>query len=194
MKPIQGFKPQPQPEASEKLPVGAYIGIIKAAQTEETQWGPRLAIMLDVSEGEHTGFYKKQFDQSTFKGKKYKGILRLNIPEPGGQYEEIQRRTLESAIYAIEQSNSGYHWDWDENKLKGKAVGFVVRAFDWCTQDGRSGESTEIGKLVPVQDVREGNARPMKKRELKEKDKQRAIEHDNAIHQLEEASDEEIPF
>ena len=193
MKPINNFNPQPAAEASEKLPVGAYVGVIKNVQIEDTKWGQKLALMLDVSEGEYAGFYKKQYEQSTYKDKKYKGILRLSIPD-GGQYDEIQRRNLANAVWAVEQSNSGYHWDWDETKLKGKTVGFVVRPFDWALDDGRTGESTEIGKLVTVQAVREGKVKPMKKRELKDKDRQKVQQREQELQQMEEAMDEEIPF
>lgn len=200
MKPYDGkFNPQPQAEASDKLPAGVYIGKIINAQEETSEGNGRtfrkLAIMLDVSEGEYEGFYTKQYNankDSKF-GAKYKGILRLNVPQTGDQYEENNRRKLEAAIWAIEESNPGYHWDWDEKKLKGKQVAFVVREFDWFFE-GRTGTGTEIGKLAEIQDAREGKVKLMKKRPLKQADQDALNKRDADLQQMEEAMDEDIPF
>jgi hypothetical protein len=69
---------------------------------------------------------------------------------------------------AIEMSNPGFHFDFDqpESQFKGKLVGINVREFDWA-MNGNTGTSTEIGSFVPVDDVRMGKVRPMKKRELR---------------------------
>ena len=80
----------------------------------------------------------------------------------------MQDRVFRSSIWAIEQSNQGYVWNWDEQTLKNKMVGIVVRERDW-EKDGMTGTTTEIGALTSVQKVRDGKAPVLKKRELKNK-------------------------
>ena len=197
MKPIEGeFNPRPAAEAGEKLPAGVYLGKIMNAKEEVNGENRRLALQLEVTEGEYEGFYSRQYAQNQ-NGKypaKYKGVLRLSVPKRGDEYENIQRNALESAIWAIEDSNPDYHWNWDEKTLKGLKIAFVVREFDWCLDDGRTGTSTEIGKLASWQDAKEGKVRLMKKRELKGEAKRKAEQAAQEISRMEEALDEDIPF
>ena len=65
-------------------------------------------------------------------------------------------RAFGNAIWAIEQSNPGYHWDWNEQGLKGKAVGINVRG---GTYNGKP--YTSIGRLESVQAIRDGSAKVM---------------------------------
>lgn len=203
MNKIDGFKPQESKEGRKNLPVGAYIGKIVDAKVEDytTKDGKtisKLVIAVDVSEGEQKDFYMNQFKEASGRESKYpvryKGTIRYTIPTSDDAYAENNRRKLEGAIWAVEQSNEGYSWDWNEKGLKSRAVGFAVREFDWLLDDGRKGTSTEIGKLVSVQAVREGKVKPMPKRELSERDKARAAAIDNEIHGLQEADEEPLPF
>ena len=184
------------------LPAGAYQGKILKAEEEfiPTKNGQihKLNIFVDVAEGEYKDFYMNKFKAFASGGNskypnKYKGVLRLEIPERGDEYEDSKLNRLKRNIHAIEDSNDGYTWDWDEQKLKGKKVGLIVREFDWL-MDGRHGTSTEIGKLCKLQDVIDGKARLMPKRELRAEEQAQVIAQDNAIRQLEEDTDEELPF
>lgn len=203
MNKIEGFKPQESKEGKKNLPVGAYVGKIVDAKVEEyktkdSKTISKLVIALDVSEGEHKDFYMNQYKDASGRESKYpvryKGTIRYALPSADDPYAESHTRKLENAVWAVEQSNEGYHWDWNEKALKGKTVGFCVREFDWLLDDGRKGTSTEIGKLVSAQDVREGKVKPMPKRELSERDKARAAAIDNEIHGLQEADEEPLPF
>ena len=202
------FKAQ-QSVSFDALPVGFYVGKILGAKVEtiDTQSGSfdRLALQIDVAEGEHANHYRKQYEAQSGGSypAKFKGIVRISIPVKGSQYEATQKRILENMAWALEQSNKGYHWDWDETKLKGLSVGFTVREFDWCMErDGglAYGTSTEIGRLDSVEDARSGKLKPMKKRELREADKEKlqryqetmAIAEENGMTPL--AADEELPF
>ena len=160
------------------LPAGAYVGKIYGARVEETPGGLRLAIQVDVEEGEHAGHFHRRFnaDQGGRFPAKYKGVTRLNIPGEGTdpQRAEWQTRAFESLAWALEQSNDGYHWDWDEAKLAGLAVGFTVREKDYFIPDsGRTGTTTEIAGFWPVEKVRAGEVKTPKKRELSAADRAR---------------------
>ena len=108
---------------TEKLPVGGYVVKIINAKEEEFSWGSRLAIAFDIEEGEHKGFYKRNFDNQQGEDKKWKGVFRLNIPkEDGSEEDEWTQKKFNTSIVNIEDSIPGYFFDWDETKLKGKIV------------------------------------------------------------------------
>ena len=186
------------------LPAGVYIGKVLGAKVETQNIGgrdiDRLVIQLDVAEGEYTDHYKKIYEASkngTYPAK-FKGVLRLNIPQPGDQYEAISKRILQGAAWALEDSNKGYHWDWDETKLKGLSVGFSVRDADYLIEDSeglRTGTTTEICRLESVKEIREGNVKPAKKRELKEAQKKQLEEYNKSINKgFTAVETDELPF
>lgn len=187
------------------LPAGVYVGKILGAKVENQTIGgrniDRLVIQMDVAEGEYKDHYLKSYEAS--KGgmytPKFKGVLRLNIPQAGDQYESMNKRILQGAAWALEQSNKNYKWDWDETKLKGLSVGFCVRDADFLIDDAegvRTGTTTEICRLESVDRVRSGEAKTPKKRELKEADKQRLAEQQTATaaNSYVPVDDEELPF
>lgn len=187
------------------LPAGAYVGKILGAKVETQNIGgrdiDRLVLQMDVTEGEFANHYQKIYEAA--KGgqypAKYKGVLRLNIPKAGDQYEGMNKRILQGAAWALEQSNKGYHWDWDESKLKGLSVGFSVREADYLVEDAgelRTGTTTEIVKLESVEEVKAGQVKPVKRRGLKEEQKKRLEEYNRTTAQGFTAveADDELPF
>lgn len=192
--------------ATANLPAGAYVGKILGAKVETQNIGgrdiERLVLQMDVTEGEYTNHYQKLYEAA--KGgqypAKYKGVLRLNIPKAGDQYESMNKRILQGAAWALEESNKGYHWDWDESKLKGLSVGFSVREADFLIEDTqgiRAGTTTEIVRLESVDEVRSGKVKLIKKRELKEEQKRKLEAYNEATAKgftAVEGADDELPF
>lgn len=166
MKAFNGYEPKYQAPGGnnfDPLPAGAYVGRIYGAKADEQA----LTLQVDVVEGEFAQYFHKRFDadkDSTY-GQKYKGTFRLSIPNGDGN-DDWKIRAFNSSIGAIELSNPGYKWDWNEAGLKGKAIGLNVREREW-EMNGNTGVTTEIGALVPVEDVKAGKVKPMKKRGLK---------------------------
>lgn len=186
----------------ELLPAGAYVGKIIATRLEDYNANgtpaQRLVLAMDVTEGEHADHYTKQLEAQSggMYPAKFKGTLRINIPRQGDQYEAMNKRMLEHAIWCIEDSNKGYKWNWNEETLEGKAVGFSVRERDWIMEDENgkitSGTTTEIGRLESVNDVRAGTVKPMKKRELRDADKAKLAAAQ--APQFAVVDDDELPF
>lgn len=170
MKPFSGYKAERQ-MAREQLPVGAYVAKILAAEVVEYDWGDVLLISFDIIEGEHKDFFRNDYNGQQDEDKKWRGTYRLNVPkDDGSEKDGWTKNTFNGAMYAIEQSNPGYHWDWNEAGLKGKLIGVNYREFDWEFND-RSGTSTECGRFETIDDVRSGKCKELKKRELKNKGK-----------------------
>ena len=87
-----------------------------------------LEIAFEIATGEFAGFYRRNFDAQTQEDKKWKGIMRLYVPkEDGTDKDEWTKKTFKRATQAIEDSNPGYQWDWNEKGLKGKIVGCLSR-------------------------------------------------------------------
>ena len=169
MKAFNGLEIKKSVSANEPLPAGGYVAKILNAKVDEYSWGEVLVISFDIAEGEYKDFFRKQYNENTREDKKWKGNFRLTVPNEGNQYFDSQKRTFGNAIWAIEESNPGYHWDWNETALKGKMVGVLFRDREWEMDDGRFGWSTECCTFVSVEDVRTGNFKQPKDKPLRKK-------------------------
>ena len=160
MKPIKGFENFQSYSDTKKLPAGGYVCRILDAKEAESDWGNRLEIAFDISEGEYAGYYKANFASQKKDGtEKWKGVLRLTVPEDeSSQYFDGQCKALKTAIEAIEESNPGYAWDWNEKGLKGKEVGAIFRDQEWSF-NGRTGMTAQCYGFRDVEKVREGDFR-----------------------------------
>lgn len=161
MRPFNNYDTTQTISARAQLPVGAYIcQIFKAEEKVYTspkgEWH-KLEISFDISEGEHKDFYANDYKAQTGEDKKWKGVMRMNIPtDDGSEADGWAKRSFKTNILAIEDSNSGYHWDWNEAQLKGKTVGIVFRSEEW-EYNGKRGWRTAPFKMVPAADVKSGN-------------------------------------
>ena len=163
MKPIEGFKAEAPAASYPMLPKGLYVAKINNVKIDGDEPDQRLVLRVDITEGEHTGYYVKRFNSDKERGgqyeAKYKGDFSIQIPNqnnPRRQHYDWDNRAFGNAIWASEQSNPGYHWDWNEQGLKGKAVGINVRG---GTYNGKP--YTSIGRLESVQAIRDGSAKVM---------------------------------
>ena len=153
-----------------QLPVGAYVGYCSGARIDGKAPDQSLILALDVLEGKYKDFYHKKFNAAKESGSKYgdpkyKGTFRLRIPNPdnpNAQYPELDKRQMNDMIFRFEQSNPGFHWDGDENKLRGLSIGFSTQ------EDSYNGNTfTRIGRLESVDAVKAGTVTPMRPRRRK---------------------------
>lgn len=142
--------------SSEKLPAGGYVAQIKSAEVKTFDWGEQLIISFDIAEGDYRDFFAADWRGNTNPDRKWRGTYRATIPDENNQYFESQKRTFNNIMYALEESNRGYAFDWDEAKLKGLMVGVLFRDKEW-EYNGSTGWTTECCKLVPVEDIRSEN-------------------------------------
>lgn len=169
MRPFNGYKPQKQGGAREILPAGGYVAKILNAEEKRYTWGDVLLISFDIAEGEHTGFFSKDYQENSNEDKKWRGTYRLPIPkDDGSERDGWTKNTFGGAMWAIEESNSGYAWNWDEKTLKGKTVGVLFRNKEW-EMNGNTGWTTECCKLESADDIRNGKFRMPKDKPLKNK-------------------------
>lgn len=174
---------------SDPLPVGGYVAKIMNAEVKEYNWGDVLVVSFDIAEGDYKGFFANQYKANTNEDKKWKGNFRINVPQEGNQWFDNQKRTFGNAIACIEESNNGYHWDWDEAKLKGKLVGVLFREREW-EWEGKSGITTECCTFCSVDDARSGNFKTPRPKMLKKEE----TATKPTVVELEEILDEDLPF
>ena len=184
-------------EGSEQLPTDkAYVCEIKGAKevdytTDSGYRVHRVDIALDVCEGEYEGFYQKKFDDSQDEDKKWKGVVKLNIPKfDGTEKDNWTVKSFNTQFVAIEDSNPGYTWNNVLDSLKGKKIGLVLRDKEW-EFNGNRGFYSEPYKLISV-----ANARAQKFRKPNTKYLSSEVTGDVAsgFTPISNTVDEELPF
>jgi hypothetical protein len=174
----------------ETLPAGGYVCQIISAKVDSNEWGETLVIAHDVCEGEYEGIFKRDYENNDREDKKWRGTFRLNLPKDDGSEQDAwKKRSFNGFIWAIEQSNPGFVWDWDEKKLKGKKVGLLYRNEEWAI-DGRSGWTTKAAYSESVENVRNGKFKMPKDKPLPESKK---VDTTPQFTELDD-SDGELPF
>lgn len=153
----------------QKLPLGAYVCRVKKAVLQDTDYGQQLCILFDIEDGEYKGFYAEDFKNSTYKDKKWKGVLRVWLPKnDGSEKDEWTKSTLKGMVTAFEKSNPGYQWNWDENSLAGKVVGILFRNEEW-EYEGKTGWTARPFKAISTDTVVDGKYTLPKDKPLKNK-------------------------
>lgn len=155
-----------------KLPAGGYEAKIINAKVVSYDGSngsyERLEIAVDITAGEYKDYYKQDFDSNTRDDKKWRGVARFYVPtDDGSEKDEYTKSVLKSVTDALEDSNKGYHWDWDETSLKGLKVGILVRDKEYEV-DGKHGFSPEIFRFTDINRIKEGKFTVPKQKLLKE--------------------------
>jgi hypothetical protein len=170
----------------ERMEPGGYVCRILQVKAEEPEPGTKnydtlLRIGFDIAEGDKAGFYKRQFDR--------KKQTNADAKWPGMYYQTIKAddlRYFKGFITAIEESNTGFKWDWDEQKLKGKIFGGVFGEEEYLGNDGKVRTSVKLQWVRSADKIRSGDYTLPEKKLLK---------GGNSTHTpIETISDDELPF
>ena len=80
----------------------------------------------------------------------------MNVPKGDGTEKDgWTLAAFKRDIEAVEDSNKGFHWNWDESKLKNKVVGAIFHDQEY-DYNGQQGFWTACHHFAPVDVVREG--------------------------------------
>ena len=173
MKPVNNWDQVKAASDRQQLPKGGYVCRIMNSEIKTYNGTKgtfeRLEISIDVAEGEFKDFYAADYRGQNQEDKKWRGGLRLYVPkDDGSDMDEWTKSKLKAATNAVEDSNQGYHWDWNEAGLKGKLVGCLIRNEEW-EYNGRTGWNTKPFKFVPVSDIKNGKFEIPKDKPLNKK-------------------------
>ena len=166
----QGMKAEESGKKRNQLPAGAYVVQVLDAKVEGQEPDQRLAVIFEIYEGEYKGFYMAKYKAQKERGSdyeiKYKGVLRLRIPNPDNkkaQYPESDQRKFNDMIARFQNSNPNTEFysdnGFDETLLKGKLVGISVVESEY-----NDFHFTKPFRFENVDDVRNGLVKPIELR------------------------------
>ena len=149
MKAINNFDKIQESGSFEKLPVGGYI--IKILAVDDVPEKEYLKIFFDINDGEKKGFFQKAFKEDTRAEKKW--------PNAGSfirSYKETALPMFKGFTNAIDNSNKGYKWNFDEKSLVNKIVGVVIGEEQYLNQKGQVRTRTYVSAVRSVDTIKKG--------------------------------------
>ena len=195
MKVLNGYASAQAYSDQERLPIGGYVLRILDVKYQENDWGDVIVLSFDIEEGEHKGFFKANYKAQTQEDKKWKGTYRLRVPkDDGSEQDGWTMRRFKTVMQNFEDSNNGYHWNWDEQTLKGKLIGALFNNKEY-EFNGRRGFFTNCHSLVPVENIRSGKFSVPADTLLKEnRSASRPVPDADGFLNIPDGVDEELPF
>lgn len=140
----------------ETLELGGHEVVIKNAYEYTGQTGNvSLKIEIDIAGADkQAGFYQKQFDNNISSDRKW--------PASACKYVSLKEEENCIALFkgfttAVENSNPGYKWNFDEKTLIGKKLCGVFGLEEYTKQDGIIGTTvklTQFRSLDKLKDVK----------------------------------------
>jgi len=200
MKKLEGYEKAQAYSNTERLPVGGYVlKILDAVEQDNSEkgWNNQLILSFDIVEGEHKDFFAANYKAQTEEDRKWKGTYRLRVPkDDGSEQDNWTMRRFKTVMGAFEDSNSGYHWNWDEQTLKGKLIGALFNNKEYEFND-RHGFYTNCHSLVTVEKIRSGEFEippdTLLKKEKKQENGYGKADADGFMT-IPDGIDEELPF
>ena len=183
-----------------RLPAGGYVcKIVNAVEhTNDMTGNKSLKVLVDIAEGQFKEYFKKAYDNNTNPEKrwdnnstKYIGLGEKSLP------------FFKGFITAVENSNPGYKWNWDEKTLIGKKIGGVYQWEEYEKQNGSRGVKVKLNAFRTVDKVHEAktdnikllNGNFMSYDDYQEKNNDEVQQLNDLFGSgVVEISDEEMPF
>ena len=148
--------------AGQQMTPGGHICKIVALRQETSKNGnPMIVVAFDIDEGsELDGFYKARLkeQQKQNSASKWQGVIRFMLYDKGGNTNPF----FKGFIKSLEESNAGYHWDWDERSAVDKKIGIVFREEEYM-QETQIRSSVKAWQARSVQAILDGVPVPPKK-------------------------------
>ena len=142
----------------DRLPKGGYVLVIKGAEVLSNRIGEYIKISADIYEGEFIQFFTREYKAQQTEDKKWHCNYLLNVPkDDGSEQDGWTKRKFKTFTEALEDSNEGYHFDWDEQKFKGKLIGGLFNEREYEGRDGAVRRATNWAGVCTVDKIREGS-------------------------------------
>lgn len=156
MRKIDGFENVQEATSFKRLPVDAYVckimNVNDVPMDAKTGKGDYLKVFFDIAEGEYKGYFKKQYDADTRADKKW--------PNAGSfirSYKDSALPMFKGFTNALEKSNKGYTWDYDEKKLKGKTIVLVIGDEEYLNQKGEKRTRNYVASVRSLEAYKAGD-------------------------------------
>lgn len=153
---VTGYQDRPQ------LPVGGYVMRIMGAEVKENRIGQYVQVSMDIAEGQYKDFFANDYraQDGGQRAKVWHCNYLLNVPtDDGSERDGWTKKKFKTFTDALEASNDGYHFDWDEKKFKGLTIGGLFNMREYKTRDGNIGRSPNLAQVCSVEKIRTGKFR-----------------------------------
>ena len=185
---VHGYQDRPQ------LPVGGYVMRIMGAEVKENRIGQYVQVSMDIAEGQYKDFFADYY-RAQDANKKWHCNYLLNVPlDDGSEKDGWTKRRFKTFTEALEASNDGYHFDWDEKKFKGLMIGGLFNIREWKTDDGQRGRSTNLAQVCSVEKIRTGKYKLPKDQLLKDSDSADSSSTNTTSGGFTVVHDDDLPF
>lgn len=155
MKPIDNFDAIETPNEYKRLVPGGYIcRITKVEDHPDKQY---LKVEYDIADGMYKNYWSDTAERNGWWGGDFVKSYREGSKAIG---------FFKQFIKAVEDSNNGYVFKWDEQTLAGKLVGLVIGEEEYAKRTGGIGSRMTVNKTVSVATIREGGFAVPKKKEM----------------------------
>lgn len=179
MKPIKEYELVNEAGELKRLPAGVYgVKITNVVDNPDKEY---LEIYCDIVKGEYANYFKTLVD-SGFK----------DSSRSIRSYKTNALPFFKAFITAVEKTNQGYHWDWDEKKLIGKNVIAIFGEEEYLDNEGNVKIATRVTEFRSIEAYNEGKlkAPELKKLPVEAKEPEQVVEFDLSDNDL----DSSLPF
>lgn len=143
MNPIKNFDSVELPSEHKRLTAGGYVcRITKAEDVADREY---IRLEYDIAEGDLKGYWNDNEENYGWRD----SFIR--------SYKDSAIRFFKAFTTAIEQSNSAYKWNWNEQTLVGKLVGLVLSEEEYEKRDGSIGTRLRVNRVTSIDNIRNGN-------------------------------------
>jgi len=126
-----------------RLPAGIYgVKITKVVDVPEKEY---LEVYCDITKGEYANYF------STLVANGGKDTSRSNR-----SYKTTALSFFKGFITAVEKTNPGYHWNWDEKTLVGKNVIAIFGEEEYKDNDGNIKIGTKLVEFRSLEAYQQG--------------------------------------
>ncbi len=149
MKIIENWDSIVESTSFKRLTPNGYI--VKILNVEDHPEKEYLKIYFDIVKGDDKGYFKKQYDGNTHKERKW--------PNAGTfirSYKDSATSMFKGFINAIEKSNKGYQWNFDEKTLVNKVVGLIIADEQYQNQKGQVRVRNYVAAVRSVETIEKG--------------------------------------
>ena len=149
MKRIENWENIQESTSFKRLTPNGYI--CKILKVEDHPDKEYLKIYFDIFKGDDKGYFKKQYDGDTRKEKKW--------PNAGTfirSYKDSAASMFKGFTNAVEKSNKGYQWNFDEKTLVNKVIGLIIADEQYQNQKGQVRVRNYVAAVRSVETIEKG--------------------------------------
>lgn len=158
MKPIVGYDQINEAGELKRLVPGIYL--LKITDVVDVPDREYLEVYYDIAAGDFKDYFAAA-----------KANIGRDISKECRSYKETALSFFKGFIVAVEKSNPGYNWDWDEKKLIGKYVVGVFGEEEFLGKDNEVKVTTALQEFRSIPAYKEGKLKVPELKKLPEEQK-----------------------